>query len=736
MAGRVAAEKPRRRNLVRWLPAAAAILAAVVIVSQVISNREAIGYARIINPSDLEVLQSHTWVKTEAGEVLHPGDWMRKVVPGAAEILWHDSCRLSLEAGTLAHIPDHSLPFPDQVVLFSGSIASEVQSSGRSFEVRTPAGSVTASAGTFAVRVTDFALTQLEVGADRSEVLTGTVVSLGQVRVSSGKVLVRSAKTTLEVGAGEVAAFAQSESSGATARLAHVEAALKVATEASERGSLSSSLTAAADGLILDLKAVNVRLSRLVECATGLRVRGGEGVSVTGNLRVPAPANAESIASAVGAALGLPISFGQEMAPQATVTARHSQTPTPEWVEGNYRFEKSRGGQVSFEFRAMPARQAFQILRSAGTDLPELAAEAEWRPLTLQASDLNPSEVAGVIEKALGLSFENASLRVNVIAIGTAVPAAPGAIDGEPGTRTLQAPAAGGKEPGSLLPEANRSSRSRQPLDADSGGNPEATVASGRRANSAIHPVWSVLGGRVWRSRSDTPATPVGPGQSVANGRASQKLREFFNIPELASKPILSQYLIWPALGAEDAYGGGPAYVVANPTGLAARTQWHGYDRTGQLLVQCELIVPGSSTLSLTPLIDLPAAVGEGGHWETISDLPLAGSRSGSASGFNFGSPVASERLPGQWSFPAVWMSELEGCLWLVNPNDEPATIVLALKRESRVVASEQVVIPPRGGMIWPDPAMGTNLIPAGSASGSRIVVYALRGYVGAGLAR
>jgi len=69
-----AAELPKR-NLLHWLPAAAAILAVIFVTSQFAPNKGGIGFARVIDPGEsLEVLamNSSVWMRGAAGELCGP----------------------------------------------------------------------------------------------------------------------------------------------------------------------------------------------------------------------------------------------------------------------------------------------------------------------------------------------------------------------------------------------------------------------------------------------------------------------------------------------------------------------------------------------------------------------------------------------------------------------------------------------------------------------------------------
>jgi hypothetical protein len=741
-AGYHAAARKRRRGLVRWLPLAAAILLAAVIVSQYFPGREGIGYARVIDPGErLEVLSSHSavWVRTSAGEILHPGDWMRTPESAAAEILWHDFCHLTLEPGTLARIPDN--PQPDHVILLSGSILSDVRVGEKNFRVLTPAGSVTGSFGRFSVQVRDVALTNLQAGEGGAEILSGTIVSAGEVSVGAGSVTVEVPGATSTVAAGQAAAFAGSQVTGLNPIRASVDASLRIAPQVPGGGTISSTLTRAESGLHVNLNAVHISLKKLLECATGDRVRMEEEVAVTGSLRFPVESSPESVVSAIGASLQLPVSLRHVKAQLSVAAAQQDQPPAPGRAAGIYTLEKYPDGTTSFDFQAVPAGRAFQILRSAIPDFPELASEAAWTPITSRARLLSPKEVAAHISNAMGFQIRSSEAMIRVIEVGIASSenGAPATPITEPGVRQP-----GGARAGSV--EKNQAETPRQEdLESRSSSTlprSEVRTSEGGSVEWWPYPVpmptgWYVFGGGEWPSGFNRPAAPVGDPSSKLKGRVSPKTREFFGLLQPANKPAPSLHLIWPLLGVEEAAGRESAYLVTNHWALPAHALWNGYDRGGQLIVQVTIFVPAGSTASVVPLRDLPAPLGEGGHWETTSDLPLVGARDGgSGDGLLSGLPWASERLPRQWSIPALWISEYGGKLWLVNPGDQETTLVLAVMLEEQALSTEQLTIPPHGGIMWPGSSFQDNIEALGPRTRAMVVVHALQGAVAAGAAR
>jgi hypothetical protein len=719
-SGSTAAE---RKGIPRWFPAAAAILVAAVALTLYFANRNSIGYARVIDPAALEVLQSGAWVRATAGELLHPGDWLRNPVQGAPEIMWRDSCRLTLEAGTLAQIPESHVQPPDQVLLLSGTLASAIQASGREFLVRTPAGTVSSSAGQFTVRVADVAVPQLSVTADGAEILTGTVIPIGEIQVSGGKAIILAAQAVREVLAGATAVFSAAELASASSRRGTVDANLRVVSSVSGNGTITTSLTAAGECIWIDAEASNISLKRLLELATGREVRGGEDTNVAGSLRVTAESSPDSVAAAVGTALGLPVSYRQERARQTIAFGLLTPTQSPDGVHREFKFEKSQAGRISFDFQAMPAGQVFQILRPAVADLPELSAEAASIPITLQASNLKPAEISVWVGKALSLQYRTADLQTGVIEVGIPTTGAPPS--GNVGTGTQRTP-----EP-QVLPIGNlqadekpRNSSGTSDAMAPPDPIPQGMIlpAYDARSTVALLPATSI---DTSTAMAGFFAAPALGDHSEVKGKTSPTKRQFFGADAIFDRPEPSIHLIWPSLDLDNASGAEAAYLVINDIGLPAHTMWYGYDCQGNLVAQYGIPVNGSSTLVLLPVRDLPSFLGAGGHWETISNVPLIGSRE-SGSGDGIGVPVSADHLMRQWAFPSSWLS-LGARLWVANPSEQSASVIVAVMRNGKAVATEQLNIRPHGGATWPE-------VPSGFGSGMSVVVYVLRGSAATGL--
>ncbi len=714
-----------RRKLYRWLQAAAAVVIAAVAISLYLSSRNSVGYARVIEAGKLEVLQSSDWRQATVGELLHPGDWFRNSVQGTPEIMWKDTTRFTLEAGTLAHIPDGQVQTRDQVVLISGSLSSEVQGGSRDFQVSTPAGSVTSSTGRFTIRVTDRALPQLMVAEDGTETLTGTIVPIGEVRVGNGKVVVQAAQVTHEVLAGTTAVFSKSDFSSAVMPPNIVEASLRVVSNTAERGSIHASLNATSESVWINVEASNISIRKLLEWATASEVRGGDDTYVVGRLRFPAQSSPESVASAAGSTLGLPISYSREKGSQTIAVGHLDPMQAPDRAPGEFTFEKSASGRISFDFRSVPAGQVFQILRSAVIPLPELSTETAAMPVSIQASSLSPEETPSWIGKALGLKLRMAEHTAGVIEIGS-----PGVTSPRPGATVpglKRAPTPQDLPIGDLTAEESRPRADgisvSSELPVSSTNSPMAWGTSTQ--TSIARPLWSIIDPRADAAGFYASSASAGGNQSSAKGKTSPKKLQFFNAADLLGKPGPSTHLIWPTLGLENAFGAEAAYLVTNPMDLTAHSVWHGYDQAGQLIAQYEIPVSGSSTLALLPTRDLPSLLGAGGHWETFSNLALVGSRE-SESGNGIGWPASSEQLNRQWAFPSISLN-LGARLWLVNPNREPASIVLVIMKNGTAVSTEVLRLPPHAGTIWPEAGSGIG-------GGMTILVSVSEGTVATGL--
>jgi hypothetical protein len=356
-------------------------------------------------------------------------------------------------------------------------------------------------------------------------------------------------------------------------------------------------------------------------------------------------------------------------------------------------------------------------------DVPEVSAEVESLPITLHASGLNPGEVSAWVGKVLGLQIKMADRQAGVIEIGT-----PTTSSVNTGAAALAAPQA---FESLAFSTSNSQAANKRPGDGDL--SPAAVTQPSISNNvsvsampaqpAPIRSLWSVLDQGM--SGFYSTAAPAGRNGSSVTGKTTPKKPEFFGLVGMLGKPGPSLHLIWPALGTEGASGGEAAYLITNNVGLPASTLWSGYDRNGQLVAQYEVLVDSGSTLAVLPPRDLPTDVGEGGHWETLSNIPLVGSRD-SGSGDGLGLPADTARLTRQWSFPSAWLS-LGARVWLVNLEEEPATVVVTILQRGKTVATEQLHLQPHGGMLWPD---GTS----GIGAGMTVAIYVSQGSAATGL--
>lgn len=738
----MAARRSNRRKPSQWLPAAAAVLAAVVLFGLLTPSREGIGYARVINPGDcLEVLSSTSpeWVRTSAGKLLNPGDWLRNRMPADAEIQWPDSRRLVLRQGTLARIPDGPGSFPAPLIMLSGALGSDAGDGAGDFRVRTPAGTVTAGGGSFTLRLRDLTLPKLQFPRGSSEVLTGAVLAVGEVTVRGGRVSIDGGGAVREVLAGETATFAEPGLTNGAMHPGIAPASVRVVANSGEPGSLSAFLTSAGPNLHVDLEATNVSLKRLLECATGVGVRGGDTITVSGNLNFIAGSSPESVATAVGRALHLPIFTRYTTVRQAAALVPQ-QAPMPDWLPGSFRLERSEDGAISFDFRKVPAVRAMQILRSLSLELPEISTESQGFPVTFQASALRPESVKAWVAGTLGLQYQTVEVLVEMIEVGNAPASSPEAGGQTPAAAPLNTPRS---SPAADRTETTSRSSTSLPRSGTAGiqslrDDPSAGFVAGKDARLPVMgSVWSVLDGSAYRQGAGAIHTSPGGGTDVANGKVTPKGQEYFFDGDTPVRPQPTTHLVWPSLGQEEAFDAADPYWIINPTGLPAHTIWSGYDRGGRLLAQVAVYVNPSSTLGLSPLREFPARVGAGGHWETLSDVPVVGTRGsepGQAGAIS--QPVEAERLCPDWSFPAAWLLRLGGRLWLVNPGNEPLTIIASIWKDGKPGCVRQFLIVPKGGIFWPEFAGAAGPDVSAAAGGTIVLIHALQGSVAAGLAR
>jgi hypothetical protein len=499
---------------------------------------------------------------------------------------------------------------------------------------------------------------------------------------------------------------------------------------------LSASLVASATGLRLEFRAADISLTRLLESATGVEVRGGEDMAVAGSLSFAPGTDPQTIASAVSAALAVPISFRQEKTHLAIASAPSHQAPASINYHGVYSFERSPDGAISLDFQAIPAARAFSVLRSAANGMPELSAESECFPISLRTSSLASADASTWIVQTLGMEVKTGDYQVSILDVGS-----PAAFSG-----------------GSQRENADLDNRLREPEQvtgsrAQAGTNPGSSGIT--RLNEVPPPgvnrLEAVPASRTFDSRMSLTsigtdsgmsapdlypwAGPAARASSSATGKALRQTIEYFGAA--VSKPAPSTHLIWPPLGTEDNSGEGTMYLVSDSVGLPARMLWQGYDAQGQLVAEYMLVVDDSSSLEIVVQRDLPADLGQGGHWETSSDIPVVGSRDdATTAGVGLGLPVESERLSRQWSLPAWWLTEFGGRFWLANPGEEQAVAVMTLVQGGRILSAEQVMIPAHGALIWPDTSSTIDFALAAADLGVTLEIHTSQGRVAVGLSK
>jgi hypothetical protein len=188
-------------------------------------------------------------------------------------------------------------------------------------------------------------------------------------------------------------------------------------------------------------------------------------------------------------------------------------------------------------------------------------------------------------------------------------------------------------------------------------------------------------------------------------------------------------HLVWPVISSGDS-GLEELYFLAQPSDEKIETIWLGYDGSGQLLARVTLEI-ASPSIAVLPSRDLNFRIGDGGHWETLSRTPLAGSMATRIDWNRYDTlydAVDAGSLSDYWEFETPMSGSR---YFLVNPGEESVDVVLALVRENRIVAAEEVILPPHGALVW----SGHDRMPQ-LYSGARLVLKSLNGRVAAGTAR
>jgi anti-sigma factor RsiW len=716
----------RTRRLPRWLPVAAAILLAVVLLGRYFPRGNNLGFAKVIDPAALQVFQANSWKQATAGEVLHPGDWLRNPVTGAPEIQMANSARITLEAGTLAQIPSQPAQASDRLLLVHGAVSSEVQSAGQEFMVKTPAGTVTATSGRCSVRASDIVLPKLEISADGTEIMTGTVVSIGEVNIQGGTARIQTAETDRVLASGESAIFCELGAAALPAAGSGYQSSLHIVPGARGEGTIASTLNLWPDGLFLTIQAHNVPVKKLIESIAAAGVRGGEDRFVSGTLRLQANEDPGFVAGALGASLRLPISFRQEKIRQTIATGASNVIPGPEWNRGDFSFRKTQSGTISFDFQTVPAARAFQILRAAIDSLPEVAAEIESLPVTMHAAVLKPQEASLWIGRTLGVQLKVAEQEVGIIEVSALPSSAPGI--GDSGASESRK---------SSDPDISEGNRSIAGADRGQGGGVRGQgpftlsgtqdAAGSRGPNAVGRPLWSILDGTAPPAGFRAGGMVAGS-DSGARGKATARKPEFLGGADLVPEPVPSTHLIWPVIGSAWVSQEEAPYLISNSWNATVRIYWNGYDENGGLVARFVTFVGASATLEVLPQEDLPVDLGPGGHWESTSDLPVLGSRAGE--GLVLGMPVEPARLARGRSFPGGALHVLGARLWVVNPNEAPVTLSITVRRGNKTILDVLATLPAHGGMRWPEAPAGVSLrIP-----GTVVHVQSLNGPIALGI--
>jgi hypothetical protein len=698
---RIDSTKLRWGSAWKWLPLAAAIFLGMVLWHPFRHQGSIPG--KVIRPGELQVLVNDAWMRAKAGAPLHSGDWMRNSDPGKPEIQVGSS-RIHLEPGTLARIPENGQS-DAEMLLIRGGIESEVQS-GAAVRVLTPAGTVSSSAGRFALRINDLALPSLETRSEGVEAVQGTIAPIGELQVREGSAEIESAGAKRIVTAGLDVIFSESGLGISGNSSQGVVAQLVQGSSGSKKGALRTSLMAAADSLSVEYRMESVSLKTFLQWTAVAEVRGGDDVIISGTLRLPANAGSESIAAAIGASLGIPVLYRKEKIQYSIGDAGLKPEASSDRSPGEFSLERSSSGWISFDFQAVPAIQAFRILRPAIGNLPMLASEDESLPVTLHASEMKTGEVAAWIGRTLGMQFKDEILEIGIFEVKSPGLSAPGSQVPEPAPSPKRE-----AQPSLSSPNQNVT---RESIDSENSGRwtgrmertAEAgdwfTVESfGDRGNEAPAPV-----------HSEGWGVAVSSGKTSASGAIRPEKREILGAGNLIPNPVPSTHILWPVLAGKS-YDLEPSYFITNPWPTGVSMRWLAYDSAGEGIAEFRIFAGPSSTTEIAPAIDLPTSPGIGGHWEMECDTPLIGDRDREGA-IVLGMPVEIERVARQKIVASAAINLLSARIWLVNPMDEPISIAIRINRGTMIVSSELLIIPAHGGIRWPS---SSKRIPGTSAT-------------------
>jgi hypothetical protein len=705
-----------RTNLLTWYQVAAVVLIAVLVATLILVPGESLSLAEVLHPGDrLDLLSanSESWMPGEAGARLHKGDWLRNVRISPVQILLRDSSRITLERGTLAQLQGRSRDLGNQLFLARGSMISDPYDARRGFQVGTPAGEITGSGASFEVSVRTLTLPTLTIGSDNSEQLRGSVFPLAAVRVKQGSIQVETRSIHRMVSAGNAAIFTPSLFAAGPAAGSYAEITTHLRADAqsgSGSGVLSSSLVPTKEGAEIALEAEHVPLTRLLESTTGNAVRGGNNLRVSGRLTYPVDTPDGALVSAIAHSLGLELAIREELKRQQTalLTERESLTSTDR-AAGEFVIQKSPQGKISFDFKDVNADEVFRSLRAQQIDLPELALISEDVPITLNATDLKPEKVRSWLQERLQLTLSEEEELIQVVEVVSAA-------------KTDEQSSATFPVPKTLHPQKF--------FFLTGGGTSPSWVTSSPAAVSGVgeRSLWSIITeGAGSQPEGKAPVIrETGPaGASKTAGRPAESSEEEWLVGETQS----AGHLVWPVISSGDS-GFEEVYFLAQRSDEKRETIWLGYDGSGQMVARVTLEI-ASSSIAVLPSRDLNFRIGDGGHWETLSDTPLAGSMATRIDWNRYDTQydaVDAGGLSDYWEFE----TPLSGSrLFLVNPGEESVDVVLALVRENRIVAAEEVILPPHGSLVW----SGRSQIPE-FYSGARLILKSLNGRVAAGTAR
>jgi hypothetical protein len=709
-----------RTNLLTWYQVAAVVLLAVLVATLILLPGESLSLAEVLHPGDrLDLLSanSESWMPGEAGARLHKGDWLRNVRISPVQILLRDSSRITLERGALAQLQGSSGDLGNQLFLARGSMISDPYDAWRAFQVGTPAGEITGSGASFGVSVRTLTLPTLTIGSDNSEELRGSVFPLAAVRVKQGSIQVETHSIHRMVSAGNAAIFTPSLFAAGPAAGSYAEITTHLRADAQSgpgNGVLSSSLVPTKEGADIALEAEHVPLTRLLESTTGSAVRGGNNLRVSGKLTYPVDTPDGALVSAIAHSLGLELAIREELKRQQTalLTERGSLTSTDR-AAGEFVIQKSPQGKISFDFKDVNADEVFRSLRAQQIDLPELALISEDVPITLNATDLKPEEVRSWLQERLQLTLSEEEELIQVVEVVSAA-------------KTDEQSSAAFPVPKTVHPQKF--------FYLTGGGTSPSWVTASPAAPTAVSGVgeralWSIItkdAGSQPQGKAPVVIREIEPaGASKTANRPAESSEEEWLVGETQS----AGHLVWPVISSGDS-GFEEVYFLAQPSDEKRETIWLGYDGSGQLVARVTLEI-ASSSIAVLPSRDLNFRIGDGGHWETLSDTPLAGSMATRIDWNHYDTlydAVDAGALSDYWEFETPLSGSRH---FLVNPGEESVDVVLALVRENRIVAAEEVILPSHGSLVW----SGHSQIPE-FYSGARLILKSLNGRVAAGTAR